>query len=112
MSTAVASIVVAVVGVIGAVVGAAVSAWLNRDRDDADIAEKVSKAWDPVFDRMDKDLERLGAKCDKCETALTKMRSDFKAFADVVEELAPLLPPGDAQRKARVAINAARLSSN
>ena len=70
----------------------------------------MSKAWDPAFARMDKDLERLGAKCDKCENALKLVRVDFGAFIDVVDELVPLLPEGESQRKARVAINAARMS--
>jgi len=39
-----------------------------------------------------------------------KMRSDFEAFADVMEELIPLLPAGESQRKARVAVRAARLA--
>ncbi|MBJ7382999.1 MAG: hypothetical protein JHC55_00740 [Mycolicibacterium sp.] len=110
MNTAVASIVVAVVAVVGAVVGAAVSAWLNRDRDDAEVAQKVSQAWDPVFNRYDKEFERLGQKCDKCEVELRKMRGDFGRFTDVMEELVPDLPP-DLRRKAQVAIRAARASA-
>jgi hypothetical protein len=47
---------------------------------------------------------------DQCQAQIRKIRGDFEAFADVIEELVPLLPPGESQRKARVAIRAARLA--
>lgn len=71
MNVAVATVVAAVVGVIGVTVGAIVSAWLNKDRDDADTAEKISAAWDPVFKRYDADMERISRECAKCEEKLT-----------------------------------------
>lgn len=47
---------------------------------------------------------------DACHAENRRMRSDFEAFADVIEELVPLLPAGESQRKARVALRAARLA--
>jgi hypothetical protein len=124
MSGATLTIIVAVVGVVGTIIGAAVSAWLNRDKDDADVATKVSQAWGPVFERQDVEMKRLDERCNKCETVVSLLRVDFGAFADVMEEqaavneeLMALLPEGDArvrarenQRKTRVAIAAARKS--
>lgn len=46
----------------------------------------------------------------KCLEHNRRMRADFEAFADVMEELIPLLPEGESQRKARVALRAARLA--
>jgi len=46
----------------------------------------------------------------QCRQQVRKMRDDFEAFADVIEELIPLLPEGESQRKARVALRAARLA--
>lgn len=79
MNPAIATVVVAVVAVIGAIIGSVISSWLNRDKDDADIAEKVSKAWDPVFARMDKDIQRLDAKCSKCESELDQWKRIIRA---------------------------------
>lgn len=46
----------------------------------------------------------------ECRDEIRRMRADFEAFIDVMEELIPLLPVGESQRKARVAMRAARLS--
>jgi gas vesicle protein len=77
MNPAIAAIMVAVVGVIGAVLGSFVSALLNKDKHSAetkdlgaDTAEKISAAWSPAFERMDKDLERAEKQCMKCEKKL------------------------------------------
>lgn len=55
---------------------------------------------------------RIGAETARreCEDQNRRIKADFEAFADVIEELVPLLPPGDSQRKARVALRAARLA--
>lgn len=46
----------------------------------------------------------------ECREEIRRMRADFEAFIDVMEELIPLLPAGESQRKARVALRAARLA--
>lgn len=77
MNPAIAAIMVAVVGVIGAVLGSFVSALLNKDKHSAEIkdlgadtAEKISAAWSPAFEALDKDLERAEKQCMKCEKKL------------------------------------------
>lgn len=80
MNPAIASIVVAVVAVVGGIAGAGVSAWLNRDKDDADTAAKISAAWDPVFKRYDDDMARVTAKCDKCENELGNIKKAVRVW--------------------------------
>lgn len=68
---------------------------LRQTREQADRAENARKSAD--------------AARETCELQNRKIRADFEAFADVMEELIPLLPEGESQRKARVALRAARL---
>lgn len=80
MNPAIATIVVAVVAALGGIAGAVVSAWLNRDKDDAEIAGKISAAWDPVFKRYDTELARVTTKCDKCEHELGGIKKAVRAW--------------------------------
>lgn len=80
MNPAIATIVVAVVAALGGIAGAVVSAWLNRDKDDAEIAGKISAAWDPVFKRYDTELARVTDKCDKCESELGAIKKAVRVF--------------------------------
>ncbi|SDD57991.1 hypothetical protein SAMN04488581_2586 [Mycolicibacterium neoaurum] len=82
MNPAIATVVVAIVTVVGGLIGAGVSSWLNRDKDDADTAEKISAAWDPVFKRYDADMERVRDQCARCETKLQSTEERLTASED------------------------------
>lgn len=69
---------------------------LREARESAASAHKSAKAAD--------------AARNQCQQQIKRMRDDFEAFTDVIEELVPLLPDGESQRKARIAIRAARLA--
>lgn len=70
ITPAVATIIVAVVTVLGGCVGAVVSFWLNRHNNSADTAEKISRAWVPVFTQYDQALEHVQKQCSACQTKL------------------------------------------
>ncbi|AII28316.1 hypothetical protein PBI_YUNGJAMAL_77 [Mycobacterium phage YungJamal] len=72
VTPAVATIIVAVVTVLGGVVGAIVSYWLNRNNNSADTAEKISRAWVPVFTQYDTALEQVQKQCDACRKELNE----------------------------------------
>lgn len=78
INPAVATVIAAVVGVGGLIVGALISAWLNRDKDDVDMAAKISEAWDPVFKRYDVDIARLKDRCDECKTELGDTKAELR----------------------------------
>lgn len=61
-------------------------------------------------DRADRARETAETARDECQAENRQIRADFGAFADVIEELIPFLPAGEQQRKAKVALRAARLS--
>lgn len=78
MNPALATVLAAFIAAAGLIGGAALSAWFNRNKDRADIAQKVSEAWDPVFERMEKDLTRVSARCEKCETELEAAKAETR----------------------------------
>ena len=91
MNPAMAAVIGA--GVTGAVAIAVaiINVVVGRTGRRADIADKVSQAWDPVFERMDKDIVRLEEKCDECVEALAEATSRAKAAenrADAAERRA------------------------
>lgn len=78
----------------------------------ARIAEQVAtlEQTRAAADRADRARENAELARDECQNQKRQMRADFDAFADVIEELVPLLPDIESQRKARVAIRAARMA--
>lgn len=79
ITPAVATIIVAVVTVLGGCVGAIVSFWLNRHNNSADTAEKISRAWVPVFTQYDTALEQVQKQCSDCKTKLEESDRRWRA---------------------------------
>lgn len=75
MNPAVATVIVAAIVAVSGIIGAALSAWLSKDRDEADITAKITDASEKVLERMDREVSRLDAKCSKCETDLIDARA-------------------------------------
>lgn len=111
MNPAVATVIGAVVGGGVAIAVAILNTAIGRGGRRADIAQSVSSAWEPFVENQNAQMTELRTECKDCKTELRQLHKDFAAFADVMEELVPLLPLGEAQRKARVAISSARLAN-
>lgn len=79
MNPAIATIVVAVVAVFGAVVGAVVSAWLNKDKDDATVADQVSKAWTPLVSELRTEVAETKRECVDCRKELGLVKKALRA---------------------------------
>lgn len=114
MNPAIATVIGAVMGGAVAIIVAVINSTVGRGGRRADIADKVSQAWDPVFDRMDKDLERVSKQCEKCENrlavtqrALAEMETEFRRTKSTLRALIRVLDENDPAQIA-VAIAAAR----
>lgn len=68
--SAFAVVVTAVFGA-GSLTVAILNAVVGRGGRRADIADKVTEAWERTSERLDKDLAKIEAKCEKCETRLS-----------------------------------------
>lgn len=91
MNAAVATVIAAAVGVIGAIIGALINAAFARGGQRADIADKISDAWDPVFQRYDRDMANLDAKCTRCTEALSRSLDVNETVLDVMEQYLDLI---------------------
>ncbi len=79
MNPAVATVIGAGVGGGVAIVVAVLNAWFGRGGRRADIAEKVSAAWDPVFDQINTQMGELKKECRDCKTELGQVKRALRA---------------------------------
>lgn len=102
MNPAIATVIGALAGGAVAIIVAVINTTAGRGGRRADIADKVSAAWDPVFDRMDKDLERVSKQCEKCENrlaatqrSLAEMETEFRRTKATLRALIRVLDEND-----------------
>jgi hypothetical protein len=74
-----ATVIAAAVGAIGIILGAIISAWLNRDKDDAAVADQVSKAWTPLVSELRIEVQDTRRECSECRTELVKVKKALRA---------------------------------
>ena len=114
MNPAVATVIGALVGGGVAMVVAIINTVAGRGGRRADIADKVTEAWERTSERLDKDLAKIEAKCEKCEMRLAatqrtleQIETDSRRTKAALRALIRVLDSDD-QAALREAIDAAR----
>ncbi|TRW85561.1 hypothetical protein FK535_09195 [Mycolicibacterium sp. 018/SC-01/001] len=95
MNPAVATVIGALVGGGFAVVVAIVNAAVGRDGRRADIADKVSQAWDPVFDQINTQVSDLKKECKDCRSELNAVKRALRLVIRAAIVHAPRDPAVD-----------------
>lgn len=79
MNAALATVYAAAIGAIGLIIGAVLSSYLNRHKDDAAVADQVSKAWTPLVSELRVDLAETKKECGECRRELGQVKKALRA---------------------------------
>ncbi len=114
MNPAVATVISACVGGLVVLIGAVINAAIGRGGRRADIADKITESSDRIMTRMDREIAKVEAKCDKCETrlaatqrSLEDMEVEFRRTKSALRALIRVLDEND-PAQIQLAVDAAR----
>jgi len=79
VNAALATVIASAVGAVGLIIGAILSSWLNRHKDDAAVADQVSKAWTPLVAELRVDLADTKRECGECRRELGQVKKALRA---------------------------------
>lgn len=79
MNVALATVIASAIGAVGLVIGAILSSFLNRHKDDAAVADQVSKAWTPLVSELRTEISETKRECFECRGELAQVKRALRA---------------------------------
>lgn len=73
IGAAAATVLAAAAGGLSAILVALINTWFGRQGRRADITDRITKASETIFIRMEADKTELTARCSKCESELRRL---------------------------------------
>jgi hypothetical protein len=74
VNAALATVIASALGAIGLIIGAVLSSYLNRHKDDAAVADQVSKAWTPLVSELRTEVAETKRECVDCRKELGQVK--------------------------------------